>query len=296
MTETPADTSQTLRDLVDEVLREGTGGNRLNLWKDGTPYDIGGVTQAVEKLAKKRGMQFDSRCWPPVIEHVWTLARLGALALMPQDPPIAGSMLPQEQRPIPTFIVTELGRKLLNEPGYSPHDWAKYKAATLLRVKAPDDVVVAHLEEAVIARQTGLYRASLVMLGCACERLILLLAAAVRDHASLPPYSKNLQKLLASSKPAGILQLFEQVRDALIEGPLSQPLREEVDLNLGHIFQYARALRNSHGHPTGTPVTAEQADSGLKLFPGFYALVDRLIAALPPAPAALAPVPAGGAT
>jgi hypothetical protein len=291
------DLAQVVRDLVDEVLRVDlpTGG-KLNLWNSfESKHNPGGLTQRVLYLATSRKITTDGSFWPVVTEHLWTMARIGALALLPTDPSPIGGDIPHEVRQLPSFVITEMGRRLLSEPDFSPQDWAKYKAATLLRVSAPDDVVLAYLHEAVMARQGGLYRASVVMLGCACERLIILLAEAVRA-AALGTYSAELARLLSSPRPVGIKAIFEQVRDAMLDRstPLTPKLRDAIDWKLSPIFEYARALRNSHGHPTGAPVTAEDADTGLRLFPGVYALVDEVINVLPRAPAPPAPAIAAG--
>jgi hypothetical protein len=179
MTQNVAVAPQLARGLVDEALREFPRGGKLNLWQGESQHSAGGLTQHVRNLANRRQISTDGAFWVAVAEHIWSLARIGALALLPQDPQTVGGEVPQEQRQIPTFVVTELGARLLAEPDFSPHDCAKYKAATLVRVESPDDVVLVHLHEAVEARRGALYRASLVMLGAACERLILLLADAV---------------------------------------------------------------------------------------------------------------------
>ncbi len=96
------------------------------------------------------------------------------------------------------------------------------------------------------------------MLGCACEKLILLLAHAVRD-ANLVPYSEKVKVMLARSKPVGISELFDKVREALIEAAsLPSNLHDAIDRKLSPIFEYARVLRSAHGHPTGESVTREE--------------------------------------
>ena len=47
------DTSQSVRDLVDEALRQFGRGGKLNLWQEG-PHSTGGVTQAVHRLVDGR--------------------------------------------------------------------------------------------------------------------------------------------------------------------------------------------------------------------------------------------------
>jgi hypothetical protein len=270
-----------VRDLVEEVIREHfpTGGH-LNQWSYGGPYAVGGLSQKVQKLATQRGLISDPRFWPTVIEHVWTLARVGAIALMPLEPTVVGTIEQDEIR-IPTFVVTEYGRRLLSEPNFSPQDWEKYKAAALLEVRStPDDVVVTYLAEAVGAWRSMQYRASVVMLGVACERLILMLAQSVVD-ASLATHSAKVKSALESPTPTPISRVYEDTRKPLVDpanpARLTPKLRGTIDRHLSAIFDHARTLRNAHGHPTGDDVSRNEAEIALRIFPGFYALVDELI-------------------
>jgi hypothetical protein len=57
----------------------------------------------------------------------------------------------------------------------------------------------------------------------------------------------------------------------------TKELADALDRKLAAIFDHARGLRNQSGHPSGDDVTAEDAEAGLLLFPGFCDLVDKLI-------------------
>jgi len=81
-----------------------------------------------------------------------------------------------------------------------------------------------------------------------------------------------------------ISELFDDVRSTLIElaqqKKLSRDVADALDRKLGAIFDHARGLRNDSGHPTDVDITSDDAEAGLLLFPGFYELVDKLIAQL----------------
>lgn len=96
----------------------------------------------------------------------------------------------------------------------SPHDGTRYMMALRRRVPDPDAIAMSYMEEGIAAWRAGLHRSCVVMVGCACERLILLLAEGVAA-ASVAPYSADLSKMLASSKPTGISQVFDKVHGAL---------------------------------------------------------------------------------
>jgi hypothetical protein len=296
------DTSQAVRDLVDDALREFGRGGKLNQWVEGQ-YQTGGLTQKVHQLAQRRGVNTsppDGSFWPAVVEYVWTLARIGALALMPQEPPFGP--VHDESKKVPGFVITELGQRLLTEAEFSPQDWDRYRAKLLLSVPTPDDVVLVHLREADLAWEHTLYRSSAVMLGCAVERLIILVAEAI-VAAKLPAPGDKLGGKLANPK-VGISEIFDDVRTVLEHADHDKKLPREIadvlDRRITALFDHARALRNRSGHPTVGEVTRDEALSGLLLFPAFYSFVDKLIAALnmlaAPAPTAppLAGTPAPG--
>lgn len=116
------------------------------------------------------------------------------------------------------------------------------------------------------------------MLGCACERLVLILAETVAGE-NINPWSQRIAAKL--SKRVFISDLFDGVKDALMqlrsEKKLPRELGDALDRKLSAIFDHARGLRNQAGHPTGEVVSAEDAEAGLLLFPGFYELVDELV-------------------
>ena len=164
---------------------------------------------------------------------------------------------------------------------HSPHNPSKYIAAIRQRVAQPDDVAMSYLAEAVEAWRSGLNRSSAVMLGCACERLVLLLAEAIAADKTLPGADRISR---AIEGRVFVSSLFEEIRSTLAslksDKKLPKELGDALDRKLSAIFDHARGLRNESGHPTGEEVSAEDAEAGLLLFPGFYELVDKLIAQL----------------
>lgn len=198
--------------------------------------------------------------WEAAVTYWWDLARIGAVAMVAG--PVGGSR--------DTYFLTDFGRSLLEHKDVSPHDRAGYLSA-IRAVAGADTIAVGYADEAVGAWQAGLYRASAVMLGCACERLVLLVAEAVKDATGLAPYSDDLAKMLTPPKSgkkgpvAGISDIFGKVREAVeVVGG------DEFDRLVSSVFDHARDLRNASGHPTGKVVTREDAQAGLLLFPGYH--------------------------
>jgi hypothetical protein len=245
-----------LQRLVDQALLAG---------QDDSPHNL---FNGVFAHAKSSSIPFDAAV---VLEHFWHLARIGAVA-------VPGSSIHALPFKMPQLLLTERGRQLLAAGDASPHNPSRYLNAVRKRIAQPDDVVVSYLREAVEAWRCGLSRSSLVMLGCACERLVLMLAEAIASR-NCPPWSAKLDKKLKTR--VFISDVFDDVRDALMnlreDKRLPKDLGDALDRKLTAIFDHARGLRNQSGHPTGADVTGEDAEGGLLLFPGFCALVDKLV-------------------
>jgi hypothetical protein len=254
------DTSKKTRDLLERLLAP-----KESIW--GTP----------EALFKQLLSQAHQEQWPLDWEAALTywsdLCRSGSVALV-------GGGDGGYSAGHPRYIVTERGRRLFAYGEASPQNAERYLEGVRRRVATPDAIAMTYLEEAVGGWRAGLNRASVVMLGGACERLIVLLAETI-SVSVIRTFAEKVQKALRASKPSGISELFGLVRGALNaeveDGKLTGELADAIDRKLTPIFEHARGLRNAHGHPTGAEVSAEDAEAGLLLFPGFYVLVDRLL-------------------
>lgn len=234
----------------------------------GHDTNVHSLIHSVAARAKGEGVSFDGAV---AVEYWWHLARIGVVA-------IPGESLGVTTVTIPRIVLTERGRQFLQAGELSPHNPSKYLAAVRRRIVTPDDVALSYLQEAVEAWRCGLNRSSAVMLGCACERLVLLLAEAIAG-ANYPPWSAKLtQKLQAR---VFISEVFDLVRKALLQlrdsRQLPAELSDAIDRKLSAVFDHARGLRNQSGHPTAATVAAEDAEAGLLLFPGFCELVAKLI-------------------
>jgi len=255
-----ANTQDQLCRIVDEALLAGHEDCVHNLFN------------GVASRAKSAAVEFDGAV---VLEYFWHLARIGVVAV-PGD-----GLGGVRTFKMPSLLLTARGRALLKKGEKSPHNPSKYIAAIRQRMTQPDDVAMSYLAEAVEAWRSGLNRSSAVMLGCACERLVLLLAETIAANETLPGYDK-INKAIKGR--VYVSPLFEKIRSTLASLNSSKKLPKELgdalDRKLSAIFDHARGLRNESGHPTGEEISAEDAEAGLLLFPGFYELVDKLIAKL----------------
>ncbi|KPJ77410.1 MAG: hypothetical protein AMK72_11900 [Planctomycetes bacterium SM23_25] len=251
------DTREAIKRLIEDILLHRP------------PEKAEEFVSEVQRECGQRDIEFDAAA---VIEYWWHLVRLGVVAI----PGYAITFF--QGRKFPTLVLTERGRALLEHGEKSPHDPPRYLNAVRQRVQDPDNIALGYLDEAVGAWAAGLYRASAVMLGCACERLVLILAEQIA-RAGIQPWSDKVQKTLGGA-PVGASRLFDLIRECLIhlagDKRLPRALADALDRKLTPIFEHARGLRNKSGHPTGTDVSADEAEAGLLLFPGFYGFVDGL--------------------
>jgi hypothetical protein len=250
-----------LKRLVDDALLAGQDMDSMH------NFFLGRGTEANKLGIKVEGSQ--------LLEYFWGLCRIGAVAVASAHPSVGPIR-------IPALFLTEKGRRLLSQRESSPHDPNRYMDAIKKRVAKTDPVAISYLQEAVEAWTCGLSRSSAVMLGCACERLVLMLAEVIATGGKCPPWSDKLKKKINSR--VFISDVFDDVRAALVnlrdQKGLSRELGDALDRKLSAVFDHARGLRNQSGHPTGESVSEDDAEAGLLLFPGFYELVDQLISAV----------------
>lgn len=253
----PDDDRAQIQRFVDEALLAG---------QDKSVRDL---LRGVMTRAKNEAVPVDAAV---LLEYWWDLARTGLVAIPAED---VHSTYGED---IPQLHLTERGRRVLQLGEQSPHNPSRYLSAVRARVRQPDDISLTYLQEAVEAWRCGLHRSSAVMLGCACERLVLLLAESIVVADSSGSTGKLRKRL---DKRVYISELFDGIRNELIQlrqdKGLPGELGDALDRKLSAVFDHARGLRNQSGHPTGEEVSAEDAEGGLLLFPGFYELVDRLI-------------------
>lgn len=255
-----SDVSAELERIIDEILLEGCPDNL---------YDL--VHSAVVR-ADEENISYEMNM---IIEIVWGLARAGVIAPVVEVP--ASQVIGSGHKKVPKLVITPRGNELLQHKGASPHHKSRYMDSVKSQVSNPDDVVLSYLDEAVEAWRAGLCRASVVMLGCACEKLILLLAEAIANTKWTPHAGKIQTKL---SGRVFISVLFDDILAALkyqkSQKALPHSVADALERRLSAIFDRARIMRNKAGHPTGTKITAGDALSGLQLFPDFYVFVNEI--------------------
>jgi hypothetical protein len=178
----------------------------------------------------------------------------------------------------PWYRVTGYGDSVLQGIGAQPHDPDGFMRDFKALNAAADPVVIDYLAESVRAFNHGCPKASLVMLGCASEKAILLLhetfESAISDTAKKAKFEKSYRWTISSKFDAlrdGLLRMVDQKR-------LPKELHESVHNDLIGCFQLIRRQRNAAGHPEiASDVNADGLFLSLRVFAEYVRHIYMLI-------------------
>lgn len=176
---------------------------------------------------------------------------------------------------LPFVHMTDAGRASLAHISRDPTNPDGY-LAHLSSQQLIDPIALSYIHEAVLAYNSACHKASAVMVGCATERLVLL----VRDElvAGLSRIGKVVPKELADWR-------YKTVRDSVTAELEAQTqhmrpirLKESFTAFWIPLTEQPRLYRNDAGHPkTVDPVSPETVHSNLLIFPELAKLVADLV-------------------
>lgn len=151
----------------------------------------------------------------------------------------------------PFYRVTERGASSLGAGSLQPYDPDGFIDYFRKTAGSVDPTVDEYVLEAVRAFNAGCARSAAVMLGCASEKLLLLLAdafeAAISDPAKQAKYSKDLaSKWMVSHKYSTLKNRLDLMVAAK---KLPRDHAETVSGELPSGFELLRRCRNAAGHP-----------------------------------------------
>lgn len=278
MTEIKLDISyEQTRTLVIEFLQSSTSGQG----------DSTNISPDIAKLAVKNGMAADpyansgTRNLTPsyelplkyknwVEDIVWDLIVEGILRPGLRDGINKG---------FPWYHVSEYGRTVLAGQPAQPYDPDGF----LVRVKAIpniDDVIIAYVDESLKAFRIHCLLSSVITLGCASEKAILLLIEAchdaLADSIEQSKFSKSTETLSIKKKHD---ELQKVIKDKIKTVPaLPREVKEDIDIYINGLFSVIRRYRNEAGHPSGKFIKKEELFGLLVLFPSYLEKVYALIA------------------
>lgn len=179
---------------------------------------------------------------------------------------------------LPWYHVSEYGKKVINtEP--QPYDPDKF----IERVKSisdVDNVIVMYLEESLKAFRIQCLLSSVITLGCASEKAILVLIEAcenaIVDQQRKTAFSKATNTISIKKKHDELSKIIE----TKIWPNLSYDEKTNLETYLSGLFTVIRNYRNDAGHPSGTIIEREHLYALLVTFPIYlekiYFLIDWL--------------------
>jgi hypothetical protein len=188
----------------------------------------------------------------------------------------------------PFYRVTEYGASAVKSTTSQPYDPDGFMAhfdATCTGIEPP---VRAYVAEAVLAFNSGCTRSSAVMLGCASEKLLLLLCdafeSAISDSAKKAKFTKDLNAKWAISHK------YATVRDRLdlmvTAKKLPHEHAETVSSELPAGFELLRRCHNAAGHPdVPGSVDPDTVFMNLRMFTEYARRVHAMIGHFGAAPA-----------
>lgn len=169
--------------------------------------------------------------------------------------------------------VTSLGANNAMNRSRDPSNPSGY--LNYIDTEVPSGTVArSYIEEALQTYIHRCYKGSAVLVGCACEALILDLRAALiarmRELGITVPTNVTHQKV--KTYRDAMAKVFEDRKASMTTN-----LRERVGANWTGFTEPVRRLRNDAGHPNSIePVTPEDVHAALLLFPEFARLARDL--------------------
>lgn len=180
---------------------------------------------------------------------------------------------------LPWYHVSEYGKTIIGNNPPQPYDPDGY----LARVKAIpniDDVILAYLEESLKAFRIHCLLSSVITLGCASEKAILLLIDACENSLANSTDKAHFIKKTDTISIKRKHDEFQNILKTKILNVLPYDIKENLDNYLTGLFSIIRTQRNDAGHPSGKVIQREHLYSYLVVFPAYlekvYTLLDWL--------------------
>lgn len=254
-----------LRAWIYERLRQGkTGSQELQLSDIGL-YVRGKAVAAgiLEQRPYIANYDIPSSIADPLREILWQLIIQGIIV------PGVGMGGATGEAGLPFFQITDWGKRCLEIGEFLPYDTGEFIARLKSKVPSVDQVVLLYLTEALQCFRAGTYLGSAVMVGVASEKILIVLRDAIQS--ALDTQQKKT-KFSADTTGKSVKRLFEEIQkrlDPVLEQICSALNKEDINAELGGVFDLIRKTRNDAGHPTGRSIEREEAFALLQLFPAY---------------------------
>lgn len=251
-------TSSEVQSLLLHVLARG-GDTRLGR---GQHYFTEAVLAASPKQSRPTHRQ--------IMEAVWSLIGQG-LAYIDYSQPAAENW---------TLHLSEAGRAAASDEEITPDDPAGYIRRLISDIPDLTPLVKGYAEEALLAYNARLYRASAVMLGVASEAAVLEVALALGDAMPASEAKPYLETI--NARKQNFIAKFDLLAQKLRsrKGSLPDHLSDGLDLTLNAVTDLLRVSRNDAGHPTGRTIDRNDSFIHLRMFARYVAKLYALKEAL----------------
>jgi hypothetical protein len=180
---------------------------------------------------------------------------------------------------LPWYHISEYGKAVIENQPSQPYDPDGY-LATVRAIPNIDDVILAYLEESLKAFRIHCLLSSVITLGCASEKAILILIDtceyAITNPVDKADFAKKIDTISIKRKH----DEFQNILRNKIIPTLPKDVKENLDNYITGIFSIIRNHRNDAGHPTGKVIRREHLYAYLVAFPDYlkkvYSLIDWL--------------------
>jgi len=180
----------------------------------------------------------------------------------------------------PWYRLTDHGQAALKEECPQPYDPDGFLAYFKSRCPTVDPAVGGYVAEAVVAFNAGCMRSAAVMLGCASEKLVLLLCDSFEAAISDATKKSRFAKKVASRNT--ILHRYATLHEHLVLMADAKMLpREHSETIRGEFpsgYELLRRCRNAGGHPeVPERVDADTIFMNLRMFTEYARRVTGMI-------------------
>lgn len=175
----------------------------------------------------------------------------------------------------PFMSVTSYGKRVLSGQDVNPHDPDGYIRIFKSKVHNADPLILLYLVESVQTFRNNNLLASSVMLGVASEAAFGIIFDAV-TNALTGPRKQKMQKLSTDIRTK---QKFDEMMNDIvrIKSRLPPDVQDNIESELGGIFNLIRYQRNDTGHPTGKTVSRDEVFVSLRLFIMYCSKVYQIV-------------------
>ncbi len=180
-----------------------------------------------------------------------------------------------------TLHFTEYGEEYVDNQEITPSDNVGYIKYLEDNINNFDDVAKQYLIESIKAYRAKCYLSSIFCLGASSEKIVLLLRdeyCKALDSGNYFPRKTNLEGMQK------IKQIYEALKQDFLKihntdnQYFGNTLKEKIETQITHLFQFFRISRNEIGHPLKiSGVDQFDANGNLMLFPRYCITIYEII-------------------